>query len=263
MRHGDVLEVEVRDGSKVASINGNLVASGSHDQRIKGPRSKIVDAILMLLYSRPMKSREIANQLGKSSRYIASYLSYWKSRGLVDYRAGYWFLTKRGEEYVRMLISVLNAREEEKLSHKDTGEPVNEAMNNNSRQVKTRSSGVLQPFIVEQTSSKVEKTRDDAVANALKCLNEILGERNLDEEEYSVLTHLVKHYAEWGSTYLYIDQIAEDLHYELRQLLSILRRLQTKKLIYMYADKRLGMRIGIGKALKQAIDKCLNKQNAH
>ncbi len=255
MKPSDVLELRSEGSVATHEIRESSVASPS----IRGPRSKIAEAILMLLYSRPMRSREIAQRLGKSSRYVASYLSYWRARGVVEYRAGYWFLTKQGEEIVKALISASQIRVEEQLTHDRTTEPVVQTMNNKSKQGAANSSGVIQSFTVEQTSaSEGKQLEEDRAKKALNCLSKILGSKNLDEEEYSVLSHLVKHYAEWGSTYLYIDQIAEDLHYELRQLLQVLRRLQTKKLIYMYSDRKLGMRVGLGKSLKQAIDKCLS-----
>ncbi len=256
-----------------AGIEGELLRNGSQHRTvrepttlrkpcgIRGPRSKIVEAILLLLYSRPMKSSEIAAKLGKPSRYVSSYLSYWRSRGLVDYRAGYWFLTHEGEEYVKMLVSAMRLRQEELLSHSYTNELVDQTMNSKDQLKIARESGALQPFIVEQTSSSEGEEAHSRVSKALKCLEKVLGDKNLDEEEYAVLQHLVKHYAEWGSTYQYLDQIAENLRYEPRQLLVVLRKLQTKKLIYMYTDKRFGLRVGLGKSLKQLIDKCVH--NAH
>ncbi|NPA96134.1 MAG: replication initiator protein WhiP [Crenarchaeota archaeon] len=236
-----------------------LVHAGTWE--VRGPRSKVAEAILLLLYSRPMRSREIAEKLGKSSRYVASYLSYWRTRGVVDYRGGYWFLTRRGEEIVRTILDAKRLREEEQLSHTRTTEPVSGTINDKSRQAHAKASGAVQSFIVEQTSAPEGKQwEQDPIGKALRCLDTLLGDRDLEEEEYAVLRHMVKHYAEWGSTYLYVDQIAEDLHYEMRELLQILRRLQTKKLIYMYTDKRLGIRVGLGRGLKQAIDKCLGKR---
>jgi len=214
----------------------------------------------LLLYSRPMKSCEIAKRLGKPSRYISSYLSYWKSRGLVDYRAGYWFLTKEGEEYVKMLVASMRLSAEEQLSHKKMSDLVNQTMNSNDRRKEAKSSGSPQSFIVEQTGTIGGEDTHNRVARALRCLNDVMSNRDLDEEEYAVLQHLVKHYAEWGSTYRYIDQIAESLRYEPKQLLIVLRKLQTKKLIYMYSDRRFGLRVGLGKGLKQLIDKCLSTE---
>jgi metal-responsive CopG/Arc/MetJ family transcriptional regulator len=68
-----------------------------------GPRSKLVDAILVLLLARPMKAAEIAEVLSKEPKYVSSYLSYWKSRGYVDYDLGMWYLTPKGEDYARQV----------------------------------------------------------------------------------------------------------------------------------------------------------------
>ena len=68
-----------------------------------GPRSKLVDAILVLLLARPMKAAEIAEVLSKEPKYVSSYLSYWKSRGYVGYGLGTWYLTPKGEDYARQV----------------------------------------------------------------------------------------------------------------------------------------------------------------
>jgi len=211
-----------------------------------------------MLYTRPMKSSEIARELGKPSKYVSSYLSYWKARGFVEYRAGYWILTQKGEEYVKLLIQSRMLAEEGQLSHKETSERDCETMNDYRGLKEASIISDLQQFIAGESGSKRgEQTTEERVRRALSCLEKVMKNRNLIEEEYYVLQHLVKHYAEWGSTYMYADQIAEELHYDLRDLMIILRKLQSKKLIYIYNDRKFGLRVGLSKGLKQLIDACL------
>ncbi|MEM0027736.1 MAG: replication initiator protein WhiP [Ignisphaera sp.] len=231
----------------------------------KGPRSRVVEAILLLLYAKPMKSSEIASILGKKTKLISSYLSYWKSRGYVVLRTGYWFLTKKGEEHVKALLSsldtpVLSPYDVVRLAQKLISEPVLETMNSWRRQDGKPKETVIQQFTASKTGSLVGKQgtkNENTVEKTLKCLEKIISSKDLLEDETNILRHMVKHYAEWGSTYLYLDQISEELHYPSNELMLILRKLQTKKLIYMYTDKRFGIRVGLGKSLKQLIDACL------
>ncbi len=234
----------------------------------KGPRSRVVEAILLLLYVKPMKSSEIASLLGKKTKLISSYLSYWKSKNYVTFKTGYWFLTRKGEEYVKTLLSTLNIavfspHDVVRLAQKLISEPVLETANSWKKQYEKQEETEIQQFVVAKTGSFVgkpnTKTSENIIEKALKCLEKIISSKDLLEDETNVLTHLVKHYAEWGSTYLYIDQISEELHYPSNELMLILRKLQTKKLIYMYTDKRFGIRVGLGKSLKQLLDACLAK----
>ena len=71
----------------------------------RGPRSRLVDAIFVMLLARPMRSGEIAGILGYSSRYVASYLSYWRKRGYVEYEGGYWHLTPLGRSYAGRIVA--------------------------------------------------------------------------------------------------------------------------------------------------------------
>lgn len=234
----------------------------------KGPRSRVVEAMLLLLYTRPMRSSEIAALLGKRNKVISSYLSYWKTRGYVDFKAGYWVLTKKGEEHVKTLLHSLNAQvltpyDVVRLAQKLATELVPLTGNHWKKPGVEQGETEIQSFTVKHTYSKVGKqgvnsdTDPLQVEKMLKCLEKIVNAKELSEEEAYVLNHMVKHYAEWGSTYLYLDQLTEDLHYQTRELLLILRKLQTKRLLYLYTDKRFGIRVGLGKSLKQLLDACI------
>jgi len=261
LHHRD-LDLLARIGTSIddSTTTETSTQTPSIELRIRGPRSQFVNTILLLLYRRPMRSAELAKILGKPSRYVSSYLSYWKSRGLVTYRAGYWMLTKLGEEYVRMLMSMeTNTLGEEvgTFTHRRTSEQVRQTINGYGSQGRADERPGIQPFTAGQIGSLWdERNTEHRIERALKCLDHVLGNKDLLEEEMYVLKYLVKHYVEWGSTYTYLDQLAEDLHYDTRTLLSTLRKLQTKKLIYIFADRRFGYRIGLSKPLKQLIDAC-------
>lgn len=244
-----------------------LRATGTSD---KGPRSRVVEAILLLLYTRPMRSSEIAGLLRKKNKVISSYLSYWKVRGYVEFRSGYWVLTKKGEEHVATLLHALNAHvltpySVVQLAQKLVLESVPWTENHWKTPEARQGETEIQSFTVRHTGSNMGKQVPSPIAEQaqveriLKCLERIVNSKDLSEEEAYVLRHMVKHYTEWGSTYLYLDQLSEDLHYQPQELLLILRKLQTKKLLYLYTDKRFGIRVGLGKSLKQLLDTCAVK----
>jgi hypothetical protein len=241
-----------------------------HDiSNTKGPRSRFVEAILLLLYARPMRSSEIAKIIGKNSKLISSYLSYWKTRGYVGYRSGYWTLTKQGEEYVKILIEslgvpVLSPQDVVLLAHKLISEQVQPTINNWAQLKRNQQETEIQQFTVSKSGSKVGKqtqqVQPSVLQRALNCVTKILESKDLLEDEMTILNHLIKHYIEWGSTYLYLDQISEELHYQVQELMTILRKLQSKRLLYLYTDRRFGIRVGLGKSFKQLLDQCISKQ---
>jgi hypothetical protein len=241
-----------------------------HDiSNTKGPRSRFVEAILLLLYARPMRSSEIAKIIGKNSKLISSYLSYWKTRGYVGYRSGYWTLTKQGEEYVKILIEslgvpVLSPQDVVLLAHKLISEQVQPTINNWAQLKRNQQETEIQQFTVSKSGSKVGKqtqqVQPSVLQRALNCVTKILESKDLLEDEITILNHLIKHYIEWGSTYLYLDQISEELHYQVQELMTILRKLQSKRLLYLYTDRRFGIRVGLGKSFKQLLDQCISKQ---
>ncbi|MEB3780440.1 MAG: replication initiator protein WhiP [Desulfurococcales archaeon] len=225
-------------------------------QHRSGPRSRLVDAIMVLLLSRPMRSSEIAEILGLESKYIASYLSYWKTRGYVEYESGFWQITPKGEDYAREIISREASSEFDKfvtLARKIASESINQTIKD-----KRRASGGVESdkplsFIVG-LKDNVNKKRQERVEQA-SCLLRILHEE-LDQDEYYILEHLLLHYAKWGTTYIYVDQLSERLNADLQWLLKNLRSLQSKGLVYIYTDPRLGIRIGISKKLKEEMELC-------
>ena len=202
-----------------------------------GPRSKIMEAIIVLLYAKPMRSAEIAQHLGYTSRYVSSYLSYWKTRGLVEYNNGLWQLTPQGELLAQQIMN----------------EKISSAINNNNIQVTQLRSRQSLSFIAEQTSQTIPKLER---RKHVTCLKESISYDSLTEEEQEVLDILLDHYINWGSTYMYVDQLIEVLQANEAWLMRILRMLQTKHIIYLYQDPKLGTRVGFSKYLRKILQKC-------
>ena len=232
----------------------------SSKRRSTGPRSRLVDAIMVLLLSRPLRAAEIAEVFGLESKYVSSYLSYWKTRGLVDYDQGFWYLTPEGEEYARAVVERAKAsieNEYERIAKTLISEPgdirVKPARKSKKGAYGEEFRGEFQSFIVSKTVTANNK-RHERLSRVI-CVQEALKDL-LDEEEFEIMNFLLMHYSKWGSTYIYLDQMQERLQAEYTWLLRRIRSLQTKNLVYVYTDPRLGIRIGLSKKVKEMMASC-------
>ena len=228
-----------------------------------GPRSRLVDAIMVLLLSKPMRAAEIAQVLGLESKYVSSYLSYWKTRGFVDYDRGFWYLTPLGEEYAHEVVERLKSALEDEyarlarsllLPHKHVSHTINDTRPRAKRGRQRRA----QSFIAPETytrNNKQQTTHPPSRVEQVTCALRLLRDK-LSEEEFEIMSAILSHYARWGSTYLYADQLQERLQADHKWLFSKLRSLQSKNMIYIYADPRLGVRVGLSRAMKEMLEAC-------
>ncbi|MCE4628337.1 MAG: replication initiator protein WhiP [Desulfurococcales archaeon] len=226
-------------------------------RELGGPRSKLVDAIMVLLLTRPMRSSEIAGILGYETRYISSYLSYWKTRGYVEYSGGFWMLTPKGEEYAE---KVAERERDEKfdrlalLAQRILSEQNVKQTTNGKRRGRARSEhGPSLRFIAPKKGSLHSKLQERALAAA--CFLETL-KPELSDEEVEVLSAILSNYTKWGSTYMYIDQLARLMEADYRWILEVARLLQTKNIVYLYTDPKLGIRIGLTRPAKELLEEC-------
>lgn len=236
------------------------VQESREDRKSGGPRSRIVEAIAVLLLARPMRAAEIAQVLGRSSRYVSSYLSYWKTRGLFEYVNGYWQLTPEGEEYARNIMEKqMNSRVHQYVALArqilESTEPVRPTRKGKRRVIRSPESGRIQSFIASLTGLS-SKERQGLPPEA--CLAATVDLDELTPEERDVLDVLLNHYAKWGTTYLYADQLQKELEADAAWLIRVLRSLQTKGIIYIYKDRRLGMRVGFSKRVRASLEACLS-----
>jgi DNA-binding MarR family transcriptional regulator len=246
----------------VSTVDEELeeLLSQAHQNRWRergGPRSRLVDAIMILLLSKPMRSSEIAGILGYETKYISSYLSYWKTRGYVEYNSGFWFLTPKGEDYAR---EVAERETDEKFDRLAAlaqrilaSEPVRRTINNKKSLPREQKRGAPLSFIAGLKGRPDNKLQERATAAA--CFLSTL-KPDLTEDELEVLTALLSNYTKWGSTYMYLDQLAELIDADYKWILQIARSLQTKNIIYIYTDPRLGLRIGLTKPAKELLEEC-------
>jgi hypothetical protein len=235
--------------------------------RKPAPRSKTVEAIAVLLLARPMRAAEIAQVLGKPTRYVSSYLSYWRTRGLFDYENGFWTLTAEGEEFARNILEKeMNSRVARfaALARQILGQGSltgNSLVKHISGTKKyKRSSGAAHPSgeILQFTAPIIDEAGNKQQNELLTqlCAQAVLGNLEIDEDERAVLEALLQHYSKWGMTYTYMDQLEQELEADRTWLISVLRRLQVKGLVYIYNDKRLGTRIGLSRKLKSLLSSC-------
>ncbi|MCE4617015.1 MAG: replication initiator protein WhiP [Desulfurococcales archaeon] len=226
-----------------------------------GPRSKVVEAALVLLLARPMKAAEIASNLGLETKYVSSYLSYWKTRGLLEYSSGLWYLTPKGEELAKEIVErALASRVNEyiAIAKQLIGEKVVSQTRKDKRMPKKDlDTDKLLSFIVNETNKEHNKQQNKRSRKPShgKCLKQIIDDFRdlLSEEEIEILETLLFHYAKWGSTYMYVDQIQELLQADSHYLMKLLRKLQSKNVIYLYTDPKLGIRVGLSRKMKDLI----------
>jgi Mn-dependent DtxR family transcriptional regulator len=221
-----------------------------------GPRSKLVDAILVLLLARPMKAAEIAEVLSKEPKYVSSYLSYWKSRGYVDYDLGMWYLTPKGEDYARQ---VAEAQRDERFNEfmalaQRLMSSASQTRNNKRARAEESEGSDVQSFIANLTNKPDKKQQEGRVSNAA-CVLQLLKDKVTDEES-EVVMELLSHYSKYGVTYMYVDQLAERLKADYEWLLRRVRDLQSKGIVYIYTDPRLGIRVGFSKSVKELFRQC-------
>ena len=225
------------------------------------PRSKLVEAIAVLLLARPMRASEIAQVVGKPTRYISSYLSYWKTRGLFEYDNGFWILTPQGEEFARNILErEMNSRVAQyaalarQILVSTQEEGINQTINGKKQAPPSPVSGQLQSFIATFTNNSDNKRQKRRPRKL--CVRAIIEDLELEEDERIVMEALMEHYLKWNMTYTYLDQLEKQLEADRTWLLMVLRSLQAKGLIYIYNDRRLGTRIGLSKNTKKYLALC-------
>lgn len=236
-------------------------SASSATRQAPSPRSRLVEAIAVLLLARPMRAAEIAQVVGKPTRYVSSYLSYWRTRGLFDYENGFWTLTPEGEEFARTVLEKeMNSRvtryaalARQILEGKAGDEPLPGARKGKKTRSRAAASGQPLPFIVSKNISPGNKQQGPSPT---LCTEALLSGLELSDDERSVLEALLAHYFKWGMTYTYLDQLEQDMEADRVWLLTTLRRLQAKGLVYIYNDKRLGVRIGLSRRMKELLSSC-------
>ena len=229
--------------------------------REQGPRSPLVEAIAVLLLARPMRAAEIAQTLGYPTRYISSYLSYWKARGLFENVNGYWHLTEKGEDFARQVVEKrLNSRVSQfaalarQIVEDVWGEQIRQTRNR--KRVGRPAEQTVQSLLFIVASKGKSGNKRKTSIHPIHCLASIIDVDELSDEELEVLEVMISHYVKWGSTYMYIDQLEQKLDADPAWLLRVLKNLQSKGIIYIYNDRRLGTRIGFSKRLRDQIVAC-------
>jgi len=234
-----------------------LVEGRGRQKERGGPRSRIVDAIMVLLLAGPRRASEIASILGFETKYVSSYLSYWRTRGYVEYENGFWFLTPKGEEYAESVLERETSEDKDRMAaiaRRILSSPDVKATRNYKTRGTPEGGGRGSLSFTVPLKGKGDNELQERAQRA-KCILEALRE-DLDPEELEVLSHILSHYAKWGSTYIYVDNLAERMEADYNWLLRVARRLQSKGILYIYNDPRLGMRLGLTKNMKSALSSC-------
>ncbi|MEM3269553.1 MAG: replication initiator protein WhiP, partial [Saccharolobus sp.] len=149
----------------------------NEEKEFKGsPRSKLVEAIILLLHARPLRTVEISANLGYETKYISSYLSYWRKKGLVYQEGGRWHLSRKGEDLAKELLEAYNSSKfkemlvlaKQILSDKQ----VNQTVNNKNEIKEDKNKQKVLLFIGEKTSKDNKKQQEH---NLTDCIKEVLN----------------------------------------------------------------------------------------
>jgi len=92
-----------------------------------------------------------------------------------------------------------------------------------------------------------------AIAKEVMAGKDSVRIENLDSDEKEILLFLLNKYKQWGSTYMYLDQMQEEFGADFNWLIKVLRNLQTKRIVYLYHDPKLGFRIGFTQEAKRTL----------
>jgi len=174
----------------------------------------------------------------------------------VDYDLGLWYLTPKGEEYARQIAE---RETDERFNEfvalaQRIASRLNQTRNNKARASRADVTDKSQSFIAEFTE-KPDKKQQGNRASVAACVLQSLKDR-LTDEEMEVVMEMLSHYTMYGVTYMYMDQLAERLKADYEWLIRRVRDLQSKGIVYIYTDPRLGIRVGFSKVAKEVLATC-------
>ncbi|WP_230951577.1 replication initiator protein WhiP [Sulfolobus acidocaldarius] len=192
--------------------------------------------------------------LNLDTKYVSSYLSYWRKKGLVYQEAGRWHLSRVGEDLAKEILESKNNTkftEYLAIAKELYNEKVKQTINDKTKKKDNKDRKEFLLFIDQQTSQDVNKRQNKEPE---VCIEEVL--EKLDADEKDLVSFLLKKYKEWGATYVYLDQLQEEYGADSGWLFRVLRKLQTKRILYLYHDPKLGLRIGFTQSLKDKLNEC-------
>ena len=213
--------------------------------------SRITALIFLLLLDGPQTAHEIVEYVnsclgtGYSYNLVKQYLYYYRKRGILVYSDGLWSLSDEGEKLVnrirRWLCKLVGD------GHPSAGHCV-EVLCPIYRESSSRYNLSIRKVEVEYNSSirEVELRHSDYsdVVEKLK------REFELDNDEVDVIRILLEHYVRTGSTYMYIEELANRMETTPSWLYqNVLRRLKSRGIVYIWRDGK----VGIGRTLKNIL----------
>jgi len=166
------------------------------------------------------------------------------------------YLTPKGEEYARQIAE---RETDERFNEfvalaQRIASRLNQTRNNKARASRADVTDKSQSFIAELTE-KPDKKQQGNRASVAACVLQSLKDR-LTDEEAEVVMEMLSHYTMYGVTYMYMDQLAERLKADYEWLIRRVRDLQSKGIVYIYTDPRLGIRVGFSKVAKEVLAMC-------
>ena len=194
--------------------------------------SPVTAALLLTLKSGWATVEELAEEVERltgrsvSAKDLYPYLHYYQRKGWVTSGSPLWGLTDEGtkfvEKYERWLLKLVGEKNQPTENFASDTKPDER---------------------VEYRIRNIDKTR----------LNQLIEKfrqylRNKDEED--VLRVLLEHFAATGSTYMYLDELAERLGADASWLYrEVLRPMRARRIIYVWKDGK----VGLGRVVRRAL----------
>ncbi len=204
---------------------------GAEDLR-RSIRSPVTAALLLALERGFASAEQLATEVQRvtgrrlRAKDVLAYLSYYRRKGWVVNHSPVWSLTEAGKAFVekyRSHLLYLLGESYGTPSHTKVHTKVNESITLSHTKADER-------LILKKTKARVSETI------------ELLKRKLKNRDEADALQILLFNYFENGSTYMYLDELAEELEADPSWLLRVvLRRMRSRGLVYVWRDGKVGL----------------------
>lgn len=193
--------------------------------------SRVTAAILLALLAGPATTIQLASDVERvmgepiRAQDVRPYLRYYRKLGWVTSHSPYWSLTEEGMKFV--------------LKYRDW---LLRLVGDSSRKSRLSATFVWERKLEETFPFEMKGERKLSNTLKLKFAMEKIRRylRNRDEED--VMRLLLENYFETGSTYMYLDELAEMLLTTPSWLYQeVLRKMKSRKLVYVWKDGKVGL----------------------
>lgn len=209
--------------------------------------------LLLLAAEGPLDYTTLSSRMGVAPSDVRARARYWMRKGWLSKNSPFVKLTELGEElvskYAEYLARIASSR------YNDTSLLLQTIIERrvNFRKLRLNEGKTrVKKGKLEQNEGKSRVNKGKEEQTLAKRGEERVNER-LAEEELRILSALVELCRSGGRGYAYVDQLAELTGLSEDDVLRYSRWLQSRGLVYLYRDRRLGWRVGIRRELRDEL----------